>query len=299
MSNLPRDHWTGSVAAAALQVRPVLFVCPGDPWLFRPGGPCPHAADMAVRLALRGWPVTILAQRTPGSAFTEVVGEVVTVRRGRRTFRLLAALHLLRNRRRYGAVVDFRTNLPTVTPHLLPSTTAFACFLTPRSGRAGPWGALRGMLAARLYGRRPVIVTSADQRPAALSIVGRDHPVHVIPAAGPAATTLAGNGRSAELLAAILLDEGSMRARGRRSGNLRRLTDKATVVVVREVAFGRIVLHLRHADLWTIRGDQLTILLQGVDVDGARAAMRRLGVEENSTFRSATEHDFTRATQVA
>jgi len=90
-----------------------------------------------------------------------------------------------------------------------------------------------------------------------------------------------------------------VRARGRRNGGRRRTADAATVVVVRGLPFAPVVLHLRHSDVWTIRGDQLTILLQGVDEAGARIAMRRLGAESNATFRQAREEDFMRTTKVA
>ncbi|MEU0243346.1 glycosyltransferase family 4 protein [Streptomyces sp. NPDC006235] len=175
----------------------VLFLNWRDPAHPQAGGAEAYCFEIARRLAGSDARVTLFAARFPGAPAGEWADGVRVLRRGG-TFGvyLTAALHLLRNRHTYDAVVDFQNGIPFFSPLFTPRWTAGVCvihhihqkqfdlfFRWPMNtiGRL-----LEKQISRLVYRRNAIVVVSPSTREGVRTELHfRKNPVYLVPNGSP------------------------------------------------------------------------------------------------------------------
>ncbi|MEU0201165.1 MULTISPECIES: glycosyltransferase family 4 protein [unclassified Streptomyces] len=174
----------------------VLFLNWRDPAHPQAGGAEAYCFEIARRLARSDARVTLFAARFPGAPACEWV-DGVRVLRGGGAFGVYraAALHLLRNRHAYHAVVDFQNGIPFFSPLFTPRWTADVCvihhihqkqfdlfFRWPMNtvGRL-----LEKQISRLVYRGRAIVVVSPSTREGVRAELGFRNPVYLVPNGSP------------------------------------------------------------------------------------------------------------------
>lgn len=156
------------------------------------GGAELYCQEIGERLAAAGVEVHLVTAAHPDAPVAELVRGVQLHRSGG-TFGVYgqSALHLLRHRRHYDAVVDFQNGIPFFAPVFAARGTAVVCVIhhvhqeqfalhyPPRVARLGRL--LEGPVSRRIYGRRPIVVVSASTRAQVRRLLGFTGPIHIVP----------------------------------------------------------------------------------------------------------------------
>ncbi|MFD5945445.1 glycosyltransferase family 4 protein [Streptomyces collinus] len=182
----------------------VLFLNWRDPAHPQAGGAEAYCFEIARRLAGSGARVTLFSARFPGSRAAEWA-DGVRVLRGGGTYGVYraAALHLLRNRHTYDAVVDFQNGIPFFSPLFTPRWTADVCvihhihqkqfdlfFRWPMNtvGRL-----LEKQISRLVYRGHSIVAVSPSTREGVRAELGFRNPVYLVPNGSPrpSSTTVA------------------------------------------------------------------------------------------------------------
>jgi glycosyltransferase involved in cell wall biosynthesis len=156
------------------------------------GGAEVYCEELAQRCADAGADVTLVTAQHPGAAAVERRGGITIRRRGGTlTVYLAALLHLVRNRRRYDAVVDLQNGIPFFAPLVTGSRVPVILvvhhvhqeqfrhrFPWPLSA-LGRW--LESSASRRVYGTRPVVAVSPSTRADVRLRLGLRGPIHIVP----------------------------------------------------------------------------------------------------------------------
>lgn len=156
------------------------------------GGAELYCREVAERLVASGCHVTLLAAAVPGRPAVEDVEGVRVLRRGSAlTVYVHAALHMLRERRRVDAVVDFQNGIPFFAPVFAGRRTAvvavvhhvhqdqFALHFPSAAARLGRF--LEGPVSRVVYRRTPVAVVSPSTREDVRRRLRFTSDLHVVP----------------------------------------------------------------------------------------------------------------------
>lgn len=183
-------------ALDALARSDLLFLNWRDPTHPQAGGAETYCFEIARRMADAGARVTLFTSRYPGAAARASM-EGVTVLRGGGTYGvyLAAALHMLRHRHSYEAVVDFQNGIPFFSPAFVSRWTAdvgvvhhvhqeqFDLFFRWPMNAVGR--VLEKHVSRVLYRRRPLVAVSPSSREAMRSQLGFRNPIFVVPNGSP------------------------------------------------------------------------------------------------------------------
>ncbi|AVV45726.1 glycosyltransferase family 4 protein [Streptomyces sp. ID05-04B] len=176
----------------------VLFLNWRDPAHPQAGGAEAYAYEIARRLTGANARVTLFASRFPGSR-AEESADGVRVLRGGGTFGVYAAaaVHLLKNRHTYDAVVDFQNGIPFFSPLFTPRWTPDICvihhihqkqfdlfFRWPMNtvGRL-----LEKQISRWVYHGRAIVVVSPSSREGVRAELGFHNPIYLVPNGSPKA----------------------------------------------------------------------------------------------------------------
>ena len=150
----------------------IVVLCYDDPLHPKSGGAPRYCFEMAHRLAARGFEVTWLSSRFPGSKSEETLGGISVVRRGSEYTTYLYAMMKLIGVHRDAFVIESISGVPYLTPllsrdrslsivyHLIPVDTV--------ARKVGAWSPLVTLLqnwvTPLLYANRPIITISQSTR---------------------------------------------------------------------------------------------------------------------------------------
>lgn len=173
----------------------VLFLNWRDPAHPQAGGAEAYCYEIARRLTDSDARVTLFASRFPGSRASESA-DGVRVLRGGGTFGvyLAAAVHLLRNRHTYDAVVDFQNGIPFFSPLFSPRWTANICVIHHVHQQQfdqffrWPMNAIGRLLEKQIsrcvYRGRALVVVSPSTREGVRAKLGFHNPIYLVPNGG-------------------------------------------------------------------------------------------------------------------
>lgn len=107
----------------------LLFLNWRDPGHPLAGGAEIYCMEIAQRLAIRGAKITLFSAKYPNAADREVSNSI-EIRRAGGTYSLYlyALIHVLKNRKKYDAIVDFQNGIPFFSPLVTPSAVVLTMF---------------------------------------------------------------------------------------------------------------------------------------------------------------------------